>query len=536
MIVDIQNKNNNNNKNKNSYKMIVKEIHVLSLTGEKHLSVEAGSVLSGMVAISLQSDAKDLRAVVTLCGTEAVHWPDSLRTGSYTHNAPFVTARTDVYDGRLKGMGGTLPKGTHYIPFTIDTKRVGLRPLNLEDLPHTYRYNAAEGSDIEKGSAGSASIRYWLRGVVSIPGKLTTNPTYVETTTKLTVVPPLRAKRLGCPFSYLIGNVVAPGSPRTERWPIPLKTLDRRHVRWNLAISRRACLPGDAVDCLVIAQANPGRAIAHVTISLRETTTFSTATHRKVPLSDPPTRVLAAVRETSLGYSSGVGDGPILRTIPITIPRDAKATIQTRTLSNIHVLRLSIQLQDEEEPCTVIELPFTIVQPDFDPMTGRVIPPKAIRNESLGWMEQEEKEKEEEDEQLPTLSPSGSETSEGDGSSLDGSLSDSVSSSGSFGAKLPSIIRSTPSVIRGRFKATYSFVAKKPDEMDMQAGDAVYVSRSFEDGWVKARNESTGVTGVVPLHHLQEILEDESRLLLAFPKFNQSQQASSVSGLPPALD
>ena len=57
--------------------------------------------------------------------------------------------------------------------------------------------------------------------------------------------------------------------------------------------------------------------------------------------------------------------------------------------------------------------------------------------------------------------------------------------------------------------AVYKFVARHDDEMNLDAGDAVYVSKKCEDLWFEGTNLRTGESGCFPSRYVSDILRGD---------------------------
>ena len=71
--------------------------------------------------------------------------------------------------------------------------------------------------------------------------------------------------------------------------------------------------------------------------------------------------------------------------------------------------------------------------------------------------------------------------------------------------------------------AVYKFVARHDDEMNLENGDAVYVSRKCEDLWFEGINLRTGESGCFPSRYVSDILrggavQGEFTILIRKPK------------------
>ena len=245
-------------------------------------------------------------------------------------------------------------------------------------------------------------------------------------------------------------------------------------------MSRRACLPGDNIECVVIAQSIVKKAIARVTLSLRETTTYVTML-QVVHLSNPETRDLAVAREHnwSTGLSPDMSSPPLVRTVNLHVPRDCAPTLRTQLMSNTHVVRLMIEMEDETQPCTVVEVPLDIVMPDAG-KGGREFVPDLPRVDSLNFTKGRplsrnpslKSLKERADSALGDIEESQSEDGEGKENATEEEEDGEGKKEG--GLKIP-LLGETPTVIKGRFKALYAYYPNRPDEISVEEGDIVHV-------------------------------------------------------------
>ncbi|KAJ3032014.1 hypothetical protein HDV00_008016 [Rhizophlyctis rosea] len=449
-----------------------------------NVTVEAGQPIRGIVKLTLSKPVPDIRVSVAFHGEKEATWLENDDpTRPYTLSPkPMISEAVTVFDSTVKGKGGILPAGTHTLPFVIQTERMGIRKLNLRNLPPTYTYDGSAGSNVEKAYGGSASIRYSLRASAShSAGFLTSKRVSTTTNVEVIVTQPGRASRLLFPFPFVTGNVVAPGSPRRELWPIALRTVDSGEVRWNLSMSRRACLPGDGIECVVIAQSVVKKSIARVTLSLRETTTFQTML-QVVNLSNPATRELHAVREHnwSTGLSPEMSSAPIVRSMNLQVPRDAAPTMRTQILGNTHVVRLVVELDGEERPCTVVEVPLDIVMPDSG-NGGREFVPELARDDSLEFTKnrliKKKAMKERADSALGDIEDPSSQEGEG----KENVVKHMEVDEGEGGMERSeneikvALLGETPSVIQGRFKALYAYLPNRPDEIAVGENDVVQI-------------------------------------------------------------
>ncbi|KAJ3047517.1 hypothetical protein HK097_011464 [Rhizophlyctis rosea] len=509
--------------------MSIKALSIHPEVGGPNITVEAGQPIKGMVKLTLSKPVPDIRVTVTFYGEKQATWlEDGDPARPYTVSPkPLITEATTIFDSTVKGKGGVLPAGAHMLPFTIQTESIGFRKVNLNTFPPTYTYDGSAGSDVEKAYGGSANIRYSLRCAASYTsGFITSKRVTTTATTDLFVSQAGRAKRLLYPFPFVTGNVVAPGSPRKEMWPIALRSVDSGEVRWNLSMSRRACLPGDNIECVVIAQSIVKKAIARVTLSLRETTVYATML-QVVHLSNPETRELAVAREHnwSTGLSPDMSSPPIVRTMNLHVPRDCAATLRTQLMSNTHVVRLIIEMEDESEPCTVVEVPLDVVMPDAG-KGGREFVPELPREDSLNFTKGQplsrnpslkslKSLKERADSALGDIEEPLSE----DGEDKENGSEEDEEEGGKKerGLKIP-LLGETPTVIKGRFRALYAYLPNRPDEISVEQGDIVHIRKSFKDGWAICENETRSSTGIVPIHHLQFAPENHSPPVVGFPK------------------
>lgn len=85
-----------------------------------------------------------------------------------------------------------------------------------------------------------------------------------------------------------------------------------------------------------------------------------------------------------------------------------------------------------------------------------------------------------------------------------------LSRSSSLSSKLTSSLSSEDDLTRSKTKQThiavYKFVARHDDEMNLETGDAVYVSRKCEDLWFEGINLRTGESGCFPSRYVSDIL------------------------------
>jgi len=85
-----------------------------------------------------------------------------------------------------------------------------------------------------------------------------------------------------------------------------------------------------------------------------------------------------------------------------------------------------------------------------------------------------------------------------------------LSRSSSLSSKLTSSLSPEDDLTRSKTKQThiavYKFVARHDDEMNLETGDAVYVSRKCEDLWFEGINLRTGESGCFPSRYVSDIL------------------------------
>ena len=85
-----------------------------------------------------------------------------------------------------------------------------------------------------------------------------------------------------------------------------------------------------------------------------------------------------------------------------------------------------------------------------------------------------------------------------------------LSRSSSLSSNTTSSLSSEDDLTRSKTKQThivvYKFVARHDDEMNLETGDAVYVSRKCEDLWYEGINLRTGESGCFPSRYVSDIL------------------------------
>ena len=85
-----------------------------------------------------------------------------------------------------------------------------------------------------------------------------------------------------------------------------------------------------------------------------------------------------------------------------------------------------------------------------------------------------------------------------------------LSSSSSLSSNTTSSLSSEDDLTRSKAKQThiavYKFVARHDDEINLETGDAVYVSRKCEDLWFEGINLRTGESGCFPSRYVSDIL------------------------------
>lgn len=85
-----------------------------------------------------------------------------------------------------------------------------------------------------------------------------------------------------------------------------------------------------------------------------------------------------------------------------------------------------------------------------------------------------------------------------------------MSRSSSLSSNTTSSLSSEDDLTRSKTKQThialYKFVARHDDEMNLETGDAVYVSRKCEDLWFEGINLRTGESGCFPSRYVSDIL------------------------------
>ncbi|TPX64116.1 hypothetical protein SpCBS45565_g06089 [Spizellomyces sp. 'palustris'] len=500
--------------------MSVTSLSIVSLTDFHLLTVEAGSRLKGYVNIHLSKPQKDINITLTLAGAYTATWPSSPSHPSGSEQGHVVKYTVVAYDSKQKGTGGVLPGGFHRIPIDINT--TDLNGLDLRDLPPSFRYDAKWGKDMQdnvddKIRVGSFQCMYTLKCNISWASgsKLVRRKTKICQVEVLVITPTrYRAKLLAFPYPSLIGNTLAPGSPRPDLWATPHRIVDKGLVRWSLTVPRRSCMAGDVLDCIVgLGPAPPNMEMDCVKLELSERATFTSpkggtlvalsgAGEGLLP-SASPTRVIAAVRESSWGRQNGCAetDTAAIRTLPIKIPWDASATMDTLFFKSVVVLRLTIRLVHPDgstETSTIVELPIHIVAPDI--RMGRPFPPI-----------------------LPHRKETTTETGISDltDSAIDMGKEDDdddMSCTDEQGVRFGAIPGVAPDTVVGTFKVVYPYFARGPEELGVRVGDVVHVSKSFADGWsyCSTTTTSTHPSGLIPTHHLVHFSLDPIPPLLGF--------------------
>ncbi|KAI9105293.1 hypothetical protein DFS34DRAFT_598850 [Phlyctochytrium arcticum] len=531
---------------------------------------------------------------------------------SGSESGDLVNYTTMAYDSLTKGCGGTLPTGYHRIPIDIDTTQ--LNGVDLSRLPPSFCYDATRGSDVEdrgltpklrqakeggkgekdpavaakeeeykaKRKYGQFQLRYTLKCIASwAPNSKLVGRKHKEATVEVLVMTPStdRARLLAFPFPSLIGNIHAPGSPRPDLWVSPHRMIDTGLIRWSLTVPRRSVMAGDVLECVVGLGVPPGdrRVVDSVTVELRERATLD---HKKFGLlalsggaegvlpSASPTRILAAVRETSWGAHNGARSGshePTIRNLPITIPWDAAPTMQdTKFFRSVVVVRLTIKVRvraDASSPdqssdpvtCTKVEVPIHIVAPDI--RLGKSFPPilnrdpakeraDAERLAKITDSEASDQEGNEESESAFGTSPSPtgqvaplarkySTSSSSQGSILSAGHASTTSNGGVRSGVIPGV---APDAVVGRFRVLYGYHARHEDELSARPGDIVLVSETNLAGWSHATtvlhadrrvsrglNKATSppppskqVSGLIPTHHLIYHPENPVPFMLGF--------------------
>lgn len=85
-----------------------------------------------------------------------------------------------------------------------------------------------------------------------------------------------------------------------------------------------------------------------------------------------------------------------------------------------------------------------------------------------------------------------------------------LSRSSSLSSNTTSSLSSEDDLTRSKTKQThivvYKFVARHDDEINLETGDAVYVSRKCEDLWFEGINLRTGESGCFPSRYVSDIL------------------------------
>ena len=85
-----------------------------------------------------------------------------------------------------------------------------------------------------------------------------------------------------------------------------------------------------------------------------------------------------------------------------------------------------------------------------------------------------------------------------------------MSRSSSLSSNTTSSLSSEDDLTRSKTKQThivvYKFVARHDDEINLETGDAVYVSRKCEDLWFEGINLQTGESGCFPSRYVSDIL------------------------------
>lgn len=88
-----------------------------------------------------------------------------------------------------------------------------------------------------------------------------------------------------------------------------------------------------------------------------------------------------------------------------------------------------------------------------------------------------------------------------------------LSRSSSLSSNTTSSLSSEDDLTRSKTKQThiavYKFVARHDDEMNLDAGDAVYVSKKCEDLWFEGTNLRTGESGCFPSRYVSDILRGD---------------------------
>ncbi|KAJ3023720.1 hypothetical protein HKX48_001610 [Thoreauomyces humboldtii] len=374
---------------------MITSLAIVSTADFPSLTVDSGATLVGFINVHVATAQKLAEITLAFIGTYACSWNQS--PSGATVYVPSGEEEGTLLDHSISifhhEKDGPLEVGFHHIPFAIDTANMGGAHLSL--LPTTTHYSAARASNLPLSDSNKGIFRaVYKLSCTATWGKAprlgggrkhlsTTSPVLVSDSPRTRC----RALTVGSAYPTVLSSIRAPGSiPSPHRLATPQRFIETRprSIRWHATLTRRSCLPGDIVDIAVVVHA-PENPVSHVTLELRERSIVRSQDFGVIPLCeaeegvrlcDPPTRVLAALREECNGKTNAAV------WFPLVIPEDAHPTVLNTVIFHlVTTLHIEVHAAASAQPVVVvdgeqqgdaivgamvvIDVPISVVAPDI---------------------------------------------------------------------------------------------------------------------------------------------------------------------------